>query len=271
MKPAPAFAMLVVACALVAGASAQPPTFTFLPRPEGNTVLTMGVDVANGIIAAAAGSRVRVPPFERVILLMPERWPYPIQWLKDGRAIEGATGRSFVIPFATTVDTGRYDARGAPFPTITTGIALEIVAAGHVGNFSTRAELTTGALQTIGFVVGGTSPKSLLIRAVGPSLRPFNLPRPVAQPRFKIFDAAGREINFVHPAVVVDLPAFFTSVGAFPLIAGAGDAVDYGEFRPGAYTVLVGEQSSQGGTVLNETYEFSTGPAPASVAIVPGG
>ena len=66
----------------------------------------------------------------------------------------------------------------------------------------------------------------------------------------------------MHPAVVVDLDAFFASAGAFPLLAGERDAFDYGEFKPGAYTIQVSDATGQGGTVLVETYEFTAGPQP---------
>ena len=58
------------------------------------------------------------------------------------------------------------------------------------------------------------------------------------------------------------MDAFFAAVGAFPLIPGERDAYDYGEFKPGAYTIQVSDPSGSGGTVLVETYEFSTGPLP---------
>ena len=253
---------LVLGFAFVAPALAQPTPPIFV-RPSGATTLTLGADVANGIVAPAPGSRVRVPPLEQVVMLVPDGWPHPIQWTKDNQPIAGATGRSYVIPLATTVDSGRYNLTGAPFPFITTGITLDVVTAGHLGNFSTRIELAPGAtLQTVGFFVNGTVGKNILVRAVGPSLKQFGLTKLVAQPRLRFFDAAGREIGFVHPAVVVDLDAFFTAVGAFPLLSGERDAFDYGEFKPGAYTFQVSDASGQGGTVLVETYEFTAGPKP---------
>jgi hypothetical protein len=242
-----------------------------IARPGGITTLTLGADVANGIVAPAPGSRVRVPPLERVTLLVPEGWSYSIQWTKDGKAIPGATGRSYLIPLATTADSGTYHVAGAPFPFITTGIALEVVPAGHLGNFSTRLELAAGAggTQTIGFVVGGTSPKNLLVRAVGPSLKQFGLTKLAAQPRLRFFDSAGREFGFVHPAIVMDFEAFFASVGAFPLLAGERDAFDYGAFKPGACTIQVSDAAGLGGTVLVETYEYTTAPAPAMAGLDP--
>ena len=247
-------------------------TFAQVSRPAGITTLTLGADVANGIIAPAPSSRVRVPPLEQVRLLVPEGWSYPIQWTKDNKPMASATGRSYPIALAATSDSGFYNITGAPFPFIATGISLDVVTPGHLGNFSTRLELAAGSgvTQIVGFFVAGTSSKSLLIRTVGPSLRPFGVTKPAAQPRLRFFDAAGKEIGFTHPAVVVDLAGFFSSVGAFALTGGE-TSFDYGPFPPGAYTVHVSDQSSQGGTVLVEAYEFSTGPAPQVTPIAPPG
>ncbi len=256
-----ALGLLALGFALAVAARAQVPY-------AGVTTLVMGLDVSNGIVPAAPASRVRVPPNERVTLILPDSWTYPIQWRKDNAPIAGATGHTLFIPLATSADSGRYDVTGAPFPHTATGIVLEVVAAGHLGNFSSRFELPAGATtHIVGFVVSGASSKNLLVRAVGPSLRQFGLTKPVAQPLLRFFDSAGKEIGFVHPAVVVDLDAFFAAVGAFPLIPGERDAFDYGGFKPGAYTIHVTDGSGQGGTVLVETYEFTDGPAPkATVA-----
>jgi hypothetical protein len=234
-------------------------------RPSGVTTLLLASDVANGIIGPAPGSRVRVPPLEQLRLVVPEGWTHSIQWTKDGKTIAGATGRVYTIPLTTTSDRGFYTVTGAPFPFIATGVSLDVVSRGHVGNFSTRVELTaSGGPQIVGFAVQGTAPKNLLLRAVGPSLRPFGLSKPAAQPRLRFFDSSGQEMGFIHPAVVVDIDAFFISVGAFPLIPGERDSFDYGEFKPGTYTIHVDDAARQGGTVLIEVYEFDQGPTPRS-------
>ena len=235
----------------------------------GVTTLVLGLDVANGVIPAAPGSRVRVPPYERVTLVLPDSWTYPIQWRKDNQPIAGATGHTFAIPLATTADSGRYNVTGAPFPFIATGILLEVVPGGNVGNFSVRLELAPGAgIQIVGFVVSGTSPKNLLIRAVGPTLGVFGIAKPAARPRVRFYDSTGTQIGFTHPAIVVDMGAFFASVGAF-LLSGGETSYDYGPFSRGAYTIQVADESGQGGTVLVEAYEFTTGPQPLVTPVVP--
>ncbi|HNC23234.1 MAG TPA: immunoglobulin domain-containing protein [Opitutaceae bacterium] len=233
-----------------------------LPCQAGNvTILTMNLDIANGIVAPAGPSRVRVPPGESVRLVLPPEWPAAIQWRKNGQPISGATNATLVLGNVTTADSGLYTVTGAPFPTIACGIQLEVVAVGTTGNFSSRLRLQPGSdTQIIGFVVTGTATKTLLIRAVGPTLATFGVAGPAAQPRIAFFDSKGQPYSWARAAVVLPpeyWTGLFASVGAFPLTGGeeAYLAFDVGPFPPGAYTIHVTDASKAGGTVLVEAYE----------------
>jgi hypothetical protein len=225
------------------------------------TTLVMNLDIANGIVPPAGPSRVRVPPGEVVTLVVPAEWPGPIQWRKDGDLVPGATGSKLVLGPVTTAHSGLYLVTGAPFPTISTGIQLDVVTAGSTGNFSARVRLQPGAdTQILGFVVAGKTTKTLLIRTVGPSLAAFGVPDPVARPRIAFYDAKGKPYSWVRPAVVLP-PEYWTnlfaSAGAFSLSGGeeAYLAYDVGPFPPGAYTIHVTDASGKGGTALIEAYE----------------
>lgn len=225
------------------------------------TQLVMNLDIANGIVPPAGPSRVRVPPGESVTLVLPAEWPGPTQWRKDGEAIPGATGSKLVLGPVTSASSGLYTVTGSAFPTITTGIQLDVVATGSTGNFSSRVRLQAGAdTQILGFVVTGKTTKTLLIRTVGPSLAAFGVPDPVARPRIAFYDSKGKPYSWVRPAVVLP-PEYWTnlfaSAGAFPLSGGeeAYLAYDVGPFPPGAYTIHVTDASGKGGTALIEAYE----------------
>lgn len=238
----------------------------------GVTTLTMGLDVGNGIVPPAPPSRVRVPPYERVYLVLPDSWTYPIQWRKDNQPIAGATGHTLTLPLATSNDSGFYTVTGAPFPFGATGIRLEVVEAGHVGNFSARVELAPGSTSaTVGFVVTGQTAKAFFVRAVGPSLKTFGIARPVAEPGFRIFDATGKDLdlNVVRPTVVLfDWAEVFPAAGAFPLAAGEKSYRDY-TLVPGAYTLQATDNSQQGGTLLLEVYEFPSSARKLPSVVVP--
>lgn len=243
---------------------AQIPAF----RSGGYTTLTLHGDISNGFVPPAPPSHVRVPPYENVRLQVPEGWNSPIQWTKNGKALAGATERALTLSAITSDQSGFYNITGAPFPSIATGVVLEVVPAGHLANLSTRLEIAAGdSTEITGFVVSGTSAKNLLVRAVGPTLSTMGVKKPAAKPRLKFFDSSGKEIGFVHPAVLVDIPAFFASIGAFPLTGGE-TSYDYGSFAPGVYSVHVSDDSRQGGTVLVEVYDFADGPQPYVTSVI---
>ncbi len=226
--------------------------------PPSTTTLTMNLDVSNGIVAPAGPSRVRVPPGENVVLVLPDAWTYPIQWTKNGVAIAGATSRTLSIIAAGSGDSGTYLVTGAPAPYLTTGIALDVVPSGNIGNISSRVELAPSGVQIVGFVVSGHTPKNLLFRAVGPTLSLLGVPNPARKPVVKCYDSAGHEVGFAHIAIVIDVNGLFQSIGAFPISAAELPTLsyDYGPFQPGAYTLHVSDAANTGGTALVEVYEM---------------
>ena len=59
-------------------------------------------------------------------------------------------------------------------------------------NVSTRGNVLGGENVSIGgFIVGGTTPKKLIIRAIGPSLQQFGIANALSDPVLQIFSAAG--------------------------------------------------------------------------------
>jgi uncharacterized repeat protein (TIGR03803 family) len=68
-----------------------------------------------------------------------------------------------------------------------------------LGNISTRGVAQTGNDVMIGgFIIGGTGNKSVLLRAIGPSLSnpPFNLTNTLQNPTLSLFDGSGTMIAF---------------------------------------------------------------------------
>ena len=60
-----------------------------------------------------------------------------------------------------------------------------------LGNISTRLQVGTGAnVMIAGFIVQGSAPKRVLIRAAGPSLTQFGVPDALANPRLELHDTA---------------------------------------------------------------------------------
>jgi hypothetical protein len=123
-------------------------------------------------------------------------------------------------------------------------------------NVSVLKEIGPGF--TVGFVVGGATSRSVLIRAVGPGLADVGVPVGYApNPRLSFFSgpaAAGANDDWSdEPALA--LAATASRVGAFPLRPGSKDASLLTTLRPGSYSVQVTAADGNGGLVLVEVYE----------------
>ncbi len=129
------------------------------------------------------------------------------------------------------------------------------VATPRLINVSVLKEL--GAGFTAGFVIGGSTPRKILVRAIGPTLgaEPFNIGGVVADPQLALFSGQtqiGANDNWGGAAV---LSAAFAQVGAFALAGGSRDAALLAELQPGAYTVQVSGVAATTGLALVEVYE----------------
>jgi kumamolisin len=149
-------------------------------------------------------------------------------------------------------------------------------------NISTRAQVQTGANIVIaGFVISGTNPKEVLVRAVGPGLAAFNVAGVLAAPVLSLFDSASTLIATdtgwgntpvagtsksgasYRTASTTDM----SSVGAFALTAQSGDSAMVLTLPPGAYTAQVSGVGSTTGVALPEVYELSQSTAEVLVNI----
>jgi hypothetical protein len=133
---------------------------------------------------------------------------------------------------------------------------------GVLRNLSTRGEVGTGTnLMVAGFVVGGGSPKQLLIRAVGPTLSTFGLSGTLSATSLQVFkgttlvasntgwSSTGANQTTVNAA---DL-----QVGAFALPAGSADSALVTTLAPGAYTAqITGGVGGATGLALAEVYDM---------------
>jgi hypothetical protein len=117
-----------------------------------------------------------------------------------------------------------------------------------------------GSGLTVGFVIAGSAPVKVVIRAIGPTLgaAPFNVPGVVADPRLAVRLPSS-------PTVITEnndwggttqLTAAFAQVGAFALPATSRDAAVLVTLDPGNYTVEVSGTGGTSGTALVEVYEL---------------
>ncbi len=133
------------------------------------------------------------------------------------------------------------------------------LAAQRIGNLASRGLAGSGdRTLTVGFVVGGTVPKRVLVRGIGPALTGFGVGGALADPRLEVFrdgNVLGRNDDWESGGAGPAIKAASAAVGAFPLVAGSRDAALVLNLFPGAYTAQVSGAGDLAGTALVEVYE----------------
>ena len=126
----------------------------------------------------------------------------------------------------------------------------------EVLNLSTRGLVSVGDNVLIGgFIVTGTAPKNMVLRALGPSLSGFGLSDVLRDPVLSVYDHSGNLIGTndnwqsdVNHSVV-------EANGLAP--ANPLEAAQVRTLEPGAYTVIVTGKNSTSGIGLVELYDIS--------------
>ena len=139
-------------------------------------------------------------------------------------------------------------------------------------NISARANVGTGANILIGgFVIGGNTPLTVVIRAIGPTLNTFNLTGTLPNPVLSLFNSGGTLIgantgwNTIPTSgagdtgsIVIEeaTAADFKKIGAFALVNGSADSAIVATLPPGAYTAQIVDANGKSGIALIEIYEI---------------
>ncbi len=134
----------------------------------------------------------------------------------------------------------------------------------RLSNLSTRgvAGGASGPLIT-GLVVTGEAPKTILLRAVGPSLTAFGLQGALPAARLTLFagqTAVASNARWADGDATA-LQAAFAQAGAFPMAANSQDAALLVTLAPGSYTAHVQGPDGVSGVALIEAYELNGGTA----------
>jgi hypothetical protein len=122
-------------------------------------------------------------------------------------------------------------------------------------NLSARAQVGTGENVLIaGFALGGSTSKTLLIRAVGPGLTPFGLTGLLTDPKLDVFSGSTLIATNDNWDGARALAAEFERVGAFALPSTSRDAALLVTLGPGSYTAQVSGIANGTGVALVEVY-----------------
>ena len=130
----------------------------------------------------------------------------------------------------------------------------------HLINVSARVEVGTGGnILIAGFVVGGSTAKTVLIRASGPALIPFNVGGTLHDPKLELFSTAPASALLASNSgwgASPQIAAVAASVGAFSWGNSATmDSAILVTLPPGPYTANVSGASGDSGVALVEIYD----------------
>jgi len=141
----------------------------------------------------------------------------------------------------------------------TTPIAAYSLTVPRLVNASCNTTLSAGGSLTAGFTVGGTTSKTVLIRASGPTLAGFGLTGTMADPQIVVQAAGAATVLASNAGWGGDpqIAAAASSVLAFPFVsASSTDSAVLITLAPGGYTAVASSASGGGGTTVVEIYEI---------------
>ena len=132
-----------------------------------------------------------------------------------------------------------------------------------LGNISTRALVQTGDNVVIGgFIVRGTQPKRVIVRAIGPELTQYGVPNPLVDPRLELHDATGALIASNNDWMTTIIGGIITTDQAQAIQNSGHAPTDRGEsaiiatLQPGNYTAIVRGANNSTGVALAEVYDL---------------
>jgi uncharacterized protein GlcG (DUF336 family) len=136
----------------------------------------------------------------------------------------------------------------------------------RLGNISTRGFVQTGDNVIIGgFIIEGTEPKTVIVRAIGPELTQFGVPSALADPTLELHDSTTALIasndnwqtTQIGGIITGDQVSAIQNSGLAP--SQASESAIIATLQPGNYTAIVRGKNNTSGVALVEVYSFSPG------------
>ncbi|MEY2493211.1 MAG: hypothetical protein QOH24_2162 [Verrucomicrobiota bacterium] len=130
---------------------------------------------------------------------------------------------------------------------------------GRVANLSTRVGVGSyGHVLINGFIISGNDPKTIVVRAIGPSLSQFGVAGVLADPVLKLYDSTGALIGS-NDNWRESQEAAFAEGGPFHDLQPSSEtesAIGI-TLPPGSYTAIVSGKDNTEGVALAELYDYS--------------
>src|SRR5438067_276116 len=162
---------------------------------------------------------------------------------------------AFAFTVVATADLSAQGATPTPTPSATP--------ASRLANISTRAFVQTGDDVMIGgFIVQGTEPKSVIIRAIGPELTQYGVPDVLPDPTLELHDRSGALIasnddwqhTIIGGIITGDQVREIRSTGYAP--RDPRESAIIADLPPGSYTGIVRGKNLITGVALVEVYDL---------------
>ena len=135
-----------------------------------------------------------------------------------------------------------------------------------LSNISTRSFVQTGEHVMIGgFIVQGSGPKRVIIRAIGPELTQFGIPDALANPRLELHNGSGTLIGTNDDWQTTIIGGIITSNQVSDIqnsghaSTAATESAIIADLQPGNYTAVVRGVNNTVGVALVEVYDLSSG------------
>ena len=147
---------------------------------------------------------------------------------------------------------------GAPAPTPTpTPRPTPNPSGSHFGNISTRGDVGSGSnVMIAGFMVWGSQSKTILVRALGPTLGSFGVANVLSDPMIELHDSSGATIATNDDWQTGSQASQISSSGYAP--NNSNEAALIATLAAGSYTVVVRGYNNSTGIGLVEVYELDT-------------
>ena len=135
-----------------------------------------------------------------------------------------------------------------------------------LANISTRSFVQTGNNVMIGgFIIEGTGPKTVILRAVGPELSapPYNIPNPLADPTLELHNGTGALIalndnwqtTIIGGVITASQVSTIQNSGYSP--TQPSESAIIATLQPDNYTAIVRGKNNTVGVALVEVYDIS--------------
>jgi hypothetical protein len=148
------------------------------------------------------------------------------------------------------------------------GLRDSAVHTDRLANISTRGRSgINDEVMIAGFVITGTLPRPVLVRAVGPSLADLGVSGVLDDVTLELYRGStviATSDNWGSEAGAGAIAATASRLGAFTLSQSSKDAVVLSSLEPGNYTAKVSGVSNATGVALVEVYDAGEGPSSAA-------